>query len=223
MNSFIAFPISSELSGRLSEALKNVRLDPPEKKHTDLVLGVVIDMTDAGIEFYYEGLTNRFGLTGWGVKIVSGAMKTVKGGLHMMIRKVAKGLSNEQFHPLMGFLEELHLEQNEKSYVAFPISNKLGENLKKAVQLIKTEPGKKENMPFIIEVVIELSDAGLEFFFLEGARRLEVGNWGTKTMNFGTMIASKAVHSMINSLVPSLQEHQFEALTVFVEEILFQV
>ncbi|MBF0237290.1 MAG: hypothetical protein HQM12_06260 [SAR324 cluster bacterium] len=223
MSAFIAFPLNSELEHKLKEACRRVRREPPEIQHLPFVIDLICELVDVGMNFYFAGLIQRLKLGGWGITIINMALKTAKGGLHVMIRKILKNMTNEQLHPLMGLLEEMLLEHDGKASLGFPIEGELAERLKENVRRIQNESPPSQHSEYTLTVMYALTDTGLDFYFLEAARRLQVGQWGMKTVNWGVVIARKAIHGAMKKLLPTLNDEQLATLSGFVDEIMIEI
>ena len=222
MTTFVVSPLANDLADRLEEAIQLVRSDPPEKKHVPLLRDTVLEATDVTTEFFFLEVANRMKLGKWATRIVNVGLKTTRGGLHMIIKKVVKGLDDQQLNHLVGVLEAMILRKGGKAYLGFPITDELTSKLRESFRRAHEEPPPKTHAAFIVGGILEMADVGLDFYFLESLQKISIGKWGMKTVDFGLTIAKKAIHAMLNKVLPVMGDKELLSLTGFVEEVLFE-
>lgn len=203
---YLGFPISAALHIRVDESFRRVKEEPPEKAHTAFITETIIGMTDTGIEFYVAGLVSRMNLGKGADRIVPFAVKTVKAGLQLIIDRVGKGLSDEQFHPLVEFLVEILVQRAGQTYVVFPASPELEERLHDYMYRVREQPPATDHAWACHDLIVDFKHSALEFYFRESTDRLGVRGWARKTVNIGLDIADRASSKALKRVVPGLSE-----------------
>ena len=220
---YLGFPISEELHARVLESVRRVREAPPEKGHTDFVTATIIGMTDAGIGFFFSEMVGRMRLGKAADRIAAVTLKTVKGGLHLIIHKVGKGLSNEQFHPLVEFLEEtLVVDDDTCRYVAFPATPELAGRIGEYRRLVREAPPATRHALQCLDLIVDFKHESLEFFFRQSTERLQVRGWAGGAVSMGIEIAHRASNEPLKRLVPALTEESLLDIADFFGSIMLE-
>ena len=219
---YLGFPISPELHAKVEESVHRVKHAPPENSHTALVTATIIEMTDTGIEFYFTEMVGRMKL-GKGADRVAGiALKTVTRGLYLIIDRVGKSLSNEQFHPLVAFLEETLLQHDGDCYVAFPATPELEERLNDYIRRVHDAPPATDHAWQCHDLIVAFKHTALDFFFRQSTARLKVQGWAEKAVGMGINIADGASNKPLKRVVPALSEESLVSIADFYTGVMLE-
>lgn len=104
--------------------------------------------------------------------------------------------------------------------VAFEISRELRGRVLQAVEEVRREPNDKANVGKLVDVVIELTDCGLEYFFLYSLEQAAVGLVTRKGVELALGAAGRTLPPVVRRTVRSLSEEQLLQIADFVEHIL---
>lgn len=203
---YLGYPISGELHARIEEAIRRVREEPPERNHKAFLTETIIGMTDTGVEFYLTEMVGRMRLGKAVDRIAAIALKTLKGGLHLIIDRVGREFSDEQYHPLVDFLEETVLEADGRVYVAFPATPELEAKLVDYLRLVREAPPATDHAWRCHDLIVEFKHTALDYFFRQSTQRLRVRGWAEKAVSLGIGIAHSASNRPLRRIVPSLSE-----------------
>lgn len=106
--------------------------------------------------------------------------------------------------------------------VAFEISPELMARAEEALAAVRAEPGHTPNVDALVEVILELTDRGMDFYYLEPLRRARVSAMATSAARLGFAAASRGIPAIIRRVVSSLDEEQLLGIVDFIDEILIR-
>ena len=106
--------------------------------------------------------------------------------------------------------------------VAFQISADLMARADAALAAVREDPAEEPNVEALLEVVLELTDRGMDFYYLEPLRRAGAGRMLTSAARLGIAAAGRGIPPIIRRVVSSLDEEQLLAIADFVDEILIR-
>ena len=155
-------------------------------------------------------------------RIVAIALKTVKSGLHFIIDRVGKGLSDEQFHPLVDFLEEIILQHNGRVYVAFPATPELEDKLRNYIRLVREVPPASDHAWVCHDLIVEFKHTALDFYFRQSTDRLKVQGWVKKAVNVGLNIADSASNKPLKRVIPVLTDEALLSIADFYSRVMLE-
>lgn len=113
------------------------------------------------------------------------------------------------------------LKQN--SHIVAPIPDEMRTRALYTVEELR-ERGKadKEAVDKLYNLIIDMTDAGLDFFFLEPLRRLKASNMllGMARVGIGSML--KGSKMIIHKVLKKLDDRSLAAILDFIEEIIHE-
>lgn len=104
--------------------------------------------------------------------------------------------------------------------IAFRISAELRARTEAAVAAVRDDPGDPGRVGELVEAVLELTDTGLDYYFLEPLRRAEVGAMGTTAARLGIATAGRGIPPIVRRVISGMDEEQVLSIADFIEEIL---
>ena len=107
--------------------------------------------------------------------------------------------------------------------VAFQISPELMARAEAALAAVREEPAQGPAVEELVEVVVEMTDRGMDFYYLEPLRRAEAGAMTTSAAKIGIAAAGRGIPAIIRRVVRSLDEEQILSIADFIDEILVRV
>jgi len=107
----VAFQISADLRRRAESVVESIRSDPDKKKHAPALVEVVLEMTDAGLHYYFLHPLERAGVGVVTRSAVDLAIGTAGRALPMVVRKTVKSLKDEQILSIADFLDEILIQE----------------------------------------------------------------------------------------------------------------
>ena len=106
--------------------------------------------------------------------------------------------------------------------VAFRISPELMEQAQAALRAVREDPSDEDRLGALVEVILELTDRGMDFYYMEPLRRAQVGAITASAARLGLAAASRGIPAIIRRVVSSLDEEQVLSIAGFVDEILIR-
>ncbi len=104
--------------------------------------------------------------------------------------------------------------------VAFCISSELMKRAEASVQSLRRDPEDPSHVKELVAVVLELTENGLDYYFLEPLRCARVGAMGMTTARLGIATAGRAISPLVRRVMSSLDEEQILSIADFVDELL---
>ena len=104
--------------------------------------------------------------------------------------------------------------------VAFRISPELMDRAQAAVAAVRADPSKKQTVKELVKVILEMTDTGLDYYFVEPLRRARVGTMGMSTARLGIAAAGRGIPPIVRRVLTSLSEQQLLSIADFLDEIL---
>ncbi|WP_372966214.1 hypothetical protein [Marinobacter sp.] len=110
-----------------------------------------------------------------------------------------------------------------QSHIVAPIPDELRTRALYTVSELKAH-GKadKEAVDKLYNLIIELTDQGLDFFFLEPLRRLNAGSMTMGMAKMGISSMLKGSKMVIHKVLKKLDEPSLAAILEFIEEIIHE-
>jgi len=109
------------------------------------------------------------------------------------------------------------------SHIVAPISDELRTRALYTVEELR-ERGKadKEAVDKLYNLIVELTDAGLDFFFLEPLRRLRASNMMLGMARVGISSMLKGSKIVVRKVLKKLDDRSLASILDFIEEIIHQ-
>lgn len=102
--------------------------------------------------------------------------------------------------------------------VSFPIPSDLAAELDEVVARLRGDDP-RASVERLIRLVQTLTDMGLDYYFHEPVRRMEVSSMARQSVRLGLSAASRAVFQIMRRIVESLSDRQLATLADFLEEL----
>lgn len=100
-------PVKKEHSDLAQELITKIRNGQSPTQYVGALTDLVIDLTEAGLQFYFIEPLERIDVSSLTMKVASMGLNSTHKGMKMVIKKVLKKLSDEQVVKLSEFLEEI--------------------------------------------------------------------------------------------------------------------
>ena len=112
--------------------------------------------------------------------------------------------------------------EDSANLVAFRISPELMERAQAALRAVREDPSDEDEVNALLEVILELTDHGMDFYYLEPLRRARAGTITTTAARVGLAAAGRGIPAIIRRVISSLDEGQLLSIADFVDEILIR-
>ncbi|WP_077528708.1 hypothetical protein [Vreelandella utahensis] len=87
---------------------------------------------------------------------------------------------------------------------------------------IRTNGVTKERRDDLYNLIMELTETGTDFFFLEPLRRMNAGAMLQKMAKMGISSMLKGTRMVIHNVLKKADDEHIEGILVFLEEVLFE-
>ena len=220
MTAYVSFSVPTQFADKTKDVLALVRHTPPASQHISKFTEILLEMTDLGLDYYFRQMSKRLGVGRIGMTFIEMGVKVVTSGISSMIHPLLKMLTQEQLISLADFVEESNLRLEKRTCVAFSIPDQLADQMKKAIEMVRTQPPSPTHKTAITDVQLQMSDRAMDYFFLDLSKRLNVNQMGYRLIDIGVKVCQKSLRPMITNIVKGLTSSQLFTLADFLEEML---
>jgi len=111
----------------------------------------------------------------------------------------------------------------QQSHIVAPIPDELRTRALYTVEQLR-ERGKADKVAIdqLFELIVELTDAGLDFFFLEPLRRLNAGSMMIGMAKVGISSMLKGSKMVVHKVLKKLDDRSLDAILSFIAEIIHE-
>ncbi len=145
------------------------------------------------------------------MKVVNMTTQTINKATHLVVSRSARKLDLQQNRDAAQYMDQVRQPAPEEAfwYVAFPVSDTLATQGKGLPDLCETDPAKARAA--LTNYLLALNDQAIEWYFERPMALLQFGPVLRKLASVGVETTRKASRSLINNLVPKLDETQLKA------------
>lgn len=105
------------------------------------------------------------------------------------------------------------------SYAAFPITQEHYQQAKIIIEAIRLQPDERPNRQGLVDIVNELADVGIDYFFLDSIRYAGMNKYKIKAASIGLQTFKSGLQPLLRSIVFSLSSDQITRIVDFMEGI----
>jgi len=109
----------------------------------------------------------------------------------------------------------------QEHHIAAPVPEELAQRAAHLINEIRYEGAESRHKEALYELIIELTEVGVDFFFLEPLRRLGAGPMMMKMARMGLSSTLKGTRMVIHKVLKRIDEKHLAGIVDFIEEILF--
>lgn len=109
----------------------------------------------------------------------------------------------------------------QKSHIAAPISEDLISRATALRQRIENEGPSRERIDELYHLVMDMTESGLDFFFLEPLRRLGAGTMMMGMASVGISSTLKGTRMVIHRVLKKMDDHHVVTVLDFIDEVVF--
>lgn len=106
-------------------------------------------------------------------------------------------------------------------HIAAPIPEELANNAAELIGRIREEGASRSHIDELFELIMALTESGIDFFFMEPLRRLRAGPVMMKVAQVGLSSTVKGIRMVIRNVLRKMDLKQIEPILEFIEEITF--
>ncbi len=110
-----------------------------------------------------------------------------------------------------------------ESRFGFPLSEDLADEVRQAIDQIRSDPSDKAHVASLIRLILSLTDAGLREFYLLPLEQAGTGTLGLGTAKVGISTARRGIALIVNKLLKGMKPAQLESIADSMEDFLFEL
>lgn len=107
--------------------------------------------------------------------------------------------------------------------IAFPISEDLREQVADIIERFRTEGKTPQHVSDLTEIVIQLTETGSEYLFIDSLKHAGVGELQLKAVHLALHTARKAIGVVGRQVLKAMAEDKLVRLMDFLEAIVLEV
>lgn len=105
-----------------------------------------------------------------------------------------------------------------QNYLGFPIPKHIDEKLHAVLAKVNTTEEKSKYAMDIYDVVVDLSDAGLDYFFMKPLEEAKIGRIKLRAIAFAIKTGKKGILSVGKGIIKAMNDKQIEVVTNMLEK-----
>ena len=106
----VAAPVPQEVRDKAAKVIQRVRYQAPASQHLNLLLEVIDELTEAGLNFFFISPLHRVGAGSMTLKVAQMGLHSTQKGMSLVIKKVLQRLDERQLVAIIDFLQEILFE-----------------------------------------------------------------------------------------------------------------
>lgn len=207
----VAFRSSDTLHHRTSAYIQRMRHGDghacPEE--VEVIMATFID---EALDTFLIGAAEAAGLSPGMLRVVNMTSQTISKASNLVISRSARKMNQAQHRAAADYMDQVRQPGPQQAYwyVAFPISTSLAESCHALPELCCGD-NLTLGRQALARYLLALTDESLDWYFERPMALLNFGPILHKVASMGVETSRKATHSLINSLVPRLNEQQLLA------------
>lgn len=111
----------------------------------------------------------------------------------------------------------------ETVYLAYPLSKELKDKAFSVIHKMKHSKQPKKHVNELIQLIMELTDAAIDYFYYHPVELAKVDIVGKNAVNLGLKAAKKGVNVIARKVVTSMNDKQLLIIVNFIQSVLLQV
>ncbi len=112
---------------------------------------------------------------------------------------------------------------NSVFHVAFPLSEATKQRTLNLVALIDNADDAREHVEELTEVIIQMTEEGLKYLFLDSLRAARVSSFQVKAVQMGVQAARKGLEMVGRRALKAMGDDQLRGITRYMEGLLLEV
>lgn len=113
-------------------------------------------------------------------------------------------------------------EPPEVGWVAFEIPGELCARAEAVVARLRTDPDKQRHVPELIDIILEMTDRGLHYYFLHPLEEAGVGAMTRGAVDLAIGTAGRTLPVVVRKTVKSLDDDQLLSIADFIDHMLIR-
>lgn len=123
---------------------------------------------------------------------------------------------------MSGSAAQMPNTSQEGSRLGFRISDELSEKIARTIEQVRSDPRRKEHVTALVDLVLELTDAGLLEYYLRPLEEARAGAIARTTAKAGISTARRGISVIVNKLLRSLSAGQLLSIADSMESFLIR-
>lgn len=106
--------------------------------------------------------------------------------------------------------------------LAFPLSEELRLQTLETLAALRESSDPRRHIPMLGDLISDLTEAGLEYYFVDSLEKAGVGMIGVSTAKLGIASTAKGLPVVVTKVVKLMSDDQLLAVADFIEEALIE-
>lgn len=217
------FPIRDELHEEARETAERIQKgDDGAKKLSGDAANIVIQLTDHGLESYYQRPTEIAPLSGGLQKTADSGIKAVMSAIRMVIRQFFSKRSEDELRELSVYLESMlwvHPETGE-AHLVFSIDDELHQRATDLIEQTRNDSHPENYIGDVIDTLCEVVELSIQNYYHQPTDKVSMGRVTKKSADMGISTAEKGIRRLLDKLLRSLKHEQLVELSYHLESLI---
>ena len=106
--------------------------------------------------------------------------------------------------------------------LSFPLSPDLRKQTLETIAALRESSDRRQHIPLLSDLISDLTEAGLEYYFVHSLEKAGVGVIGVSTAKLGIASTAKGLPVVVNKVVGLMSDDQLSAVADFIEAALIE-
>ena len=106
--------------------------------------------------------------------------------------------------------------------LSFPLSEELRQQTLETLAKLRESSDCRKHIPLLSNLISDLTETGLEYYFVHSLKKAGVGLIGVSTAKLGIASTSKGIPVVMSKVVGLMSDKQLLAVADFIEEALIE-
>jgi hypothetical protein len=106
--------------------------------------------------------------------------------------------------------------------ISFPLSDELRQQTLETLAVLRESSDRRRHIPLLSSLISDLTEAGLEYYFVHSLEKAGVGLIGVSTAKLGISSTSKGIPVVISKVVKMMSDDQLAAVADFIDGLLIE-
>lgn len=215
---YIGVRHSETLRLEVDAFISNIRARSSEDQ-IPLLVGVMERFLDEAIDALILGATRAMKLEGLARKVVDVTVSTTKATCHLLSGRVLRKMKNADVRELAEYMDVLRMKRVDvngrpATFTAIPLEAALLADIDALSALVQGE-SPQQHVDKLISVIHRLMDAVVEHLYVNTLHTLSFGPFASKMVDMAYHTVHKAVHVLVNRVIPNLSDTQIRDAIAF--------
>lgn len=203
---YVAFASSDKLYNTTNEFIQRMRSSNPRPEPATIEQIMTLFLNEALYAFMVQP-SELSGLSPNLRRVIHFTTETISKASHIAIKATVKKLNVQQCKDIAEYMDSVRRQFDGEWHVCFPITHELANTAQEGFHMAIN--GKRQQaLPMMLDYFHNQTDTAMHWYFEKPLRLLQFGPILRKVTDIGVSTTRKAIHAVIDKVIPKLDDGQ---------------